>query len=66
MYAIPADTASQGQPFQKENLPGPGKFYPTDVRCQQLSICAEHFLHPLPIIQKTVHELQELEHKLEA
>lgn len=25
MYAIPAETASQGQPFQKENLPGPGK-----------------------------------------
>ncbi|KAK3719923.1 WD repeat protein Lub1 [Vermiconidia calcicola] len=23
MYAIPAETASQGQPFQKENLPGP-------------------------------------------
>lgn len=27
MYAIPAETASQGQPFQKENLPGPGKPY---------------------------------------
>lgn len=25
IYAIPAETASQGQPFQKENLPGPGK-----------------------------------------
>jgi hypothetical protein len=25
MYAIPAETAAQGQPFQKENLPGPGK-----------------------------------------
>ena len=25
MYAIPAETVSQGQPFQKENLPGPGK-----------------------------------------
>ncbi|KXS99498.1 hypothetical protein AC578_3760 [Pseudocercospora eumusae] len=24
MYAIPAETASQGQPFNKENLPGPG------------------------------------------
>ena len=24
MYAIPAETASQGQPFQTENLPGPG------------------------------------------
>ncbi|KAF2485090.1 WD40-repeat-containing domain protein [Neohortaea acidophila] len=23
MYAIPAETASQGEPFQKENLPGP-------------------------------------------
>ncbi|KAF2163364.1 hypothetical protein M409DRAFT_57644 [Zasmidium cellare ATCC 36951] len=23
MYAIPAETASQGQPFEKENLPGP-------------------------------------------
>ncbi|KAI5361840.1 Putative armadillo-like helical, PUL domain, PLAA family ubiquitin binding domain-containing protein [Septoria linicola] len=23
MYAIPAETAAQGQPFQKENLPGP-------------------------------------------
>ena len=23
MYAIPAETATQGQPFQKENLPGP-------------------------------------------
>lgn len=28
MYAIPAETASQGQPFQKENLPGPGKLHP--------------------------------------
>ena len=28
MYAIPAETASQGQPFQKENLPGPGQSYP--------------------------------------
>ena len=25
MYAIPAETAAQGEPFQKENLPGPGK-----------------------------------------
>ncbi len=25
MYAIPAETAVQGEPFQKENLPGPGK-----------------------------------------
>lgn len=25
MYAIPAETATQGEPFQKENLPGPGK-----------------------------------------
>lgn len=25
MYAIPAETATQGQPFEKENLPGPGK-----------------------------------------
>lgn len=24
MYAIPAETVSQDQPFQKENLPGPG------------------------------------------
>lgn len=31
MYAIPAETASQSQPFQKENLPGPGK------HCQQVS-----------------------------
>lgn len=27
MYAIPAETASQGQPFEKENLPGPGTCY---------------------------------------
>lgn len=26
MYAIPAETAAQGEPFQKENLPGPGKW----------------------------------------
>jgi phospholipase A-2-activating protein len=25
MYAIPAETASQNMPFEKENLPGPGK-----------------------------------------
>jgi phospholipase A-2-activating protein len=24
MYAIPAEAASQGLPFKKENLPGPG------------------------------------------
>lgn len=24
MYAIPAETASQNMPFQKEDLPGPG------------------------------------------
>lgn len=27
MYAIPAETASQNMPFEKENLPGPGKQY---------------------------------------
>lgn len=26
MYAIPAETASQNMPFEKENLPGPGKY----------------------------------------
>lgn len=26
MYAIPAETATQGQPFQKDTLPGPGMF----------------------------------------
>ena len=31
MYAIPAETASQGQPFQKENLPGPGKSFTTTI-----------------------------------
>jgi phospholipase A-2-activating protein len=25
MYAIPAETVSQNMPFEKENLPGPGK-----------------------------------------
>lgn len=25
MYAIPAETASQNMPFEKEDLPGPGK-----------------------------------------
>jgi phospholipase A-2-activating protein len=25
MYAIPAETATQGQPFEKEDLPGPGR-----------------------------------------
>lgn len=25
MYAIPAETASQNMPFEKENLPGPGE-----------------------------------------
>ena len=27
MYAIPAGTATQGEPFEKENLPGPRKLF---------------------------------------
>ena len=53
MYAIPAETASQGQPFQKENLPGPGKFYPTYVLCHRLSILAEHLLHQLVLSRQS-------------
>ena len=30
MYAIPAETASQGEPFQKDKLPGPGEFFEID------------------------------------
>lgn len=39
MYAIPAETASQGQPFQKENLPGPGKFILSCASLSRVSHC---------------------------
>ena len=43
MYAIPAETATQGEPFQKENLPGPGKCAILLEMCSQIDHWLEEF-----------------------
>lgn len=39
MHAIPAQTANQGLPFEKETLPGPGKLG-TVMHTQDLPPCS--------------------------
>lgn len=48
MYAIPAETATQGEPFQKENLPGPGK-------CNSLSFGDSSVAHGADNTAERVH-----------
>ena len=43
MYAIPAETATQGEPFQKENLPGPGECAILLEICSQIHCWLEEF-----------------------